>query len=76
MLASAHGIGFIKLDVGDVSESQILIPAKERVEIDWDTANRLAMENKDFLDFVKLVRQLYQTDEVRRSDWDLPPELD
>ena len=70
MLSSLHGIGLIRLDVENPSESQIMIPAKERGEIDWNTANRLTEENKDFLDYIKLVRQFYQTGEVRRRDWD------
>ena len=72
MLFAAHGIGLIKLDVENPSESQVLIPARERGEIDWDTANRLATENKDFLAYVKLVRQFYQTGEARLADWDVP----
>lgn len=72
MLFAAHGIGFIKLDVENPAESQVLIPARERDEIDWDMANRLATENKDFLDFVKLVKQFYQTGEARAKDWDVP----
>jgi hypothetical protein len=72
MLFAAHGIGLIKLDVENPSESQVLIPAKERGEIDWDTANRLATENKDFLEYVKLVKQFYQTGEARPADWDVP----
>lgn len=71
ILASLHGIGFIQLDVENPSESQIIIPAKERSEIDWDTANRLAQENKDFLEYIKLIRQFYQTGEIRHSDWDV-----
>ena len=51
MLSSLHGIGFIKLDTGNPSESQIMMPAKEKIKVDWDTANRLADENKDFLKF-------------------------
>ncbi len=70
MLASLHGIGFIRLDAENPSESQIMIPAKERNEIDWDTANRLTEENKDFLDFIKIVRQFYQTGDPRIKDWD------
>ena len=70
MLASLHGIGFIRLDVDNPSESQIMIPAKERNDVDWDTANRLTEENKDFLDYIKLIRQFYQTGENRQSDWD------
>lgn len=49
MLFAAHGIGLIKLDADNPAESQVLIPARERDEIDWDMANRLAMENRDFL---------------------------
>ena len=69
MLAGLHGIGFIKLSAENPSESQILIPAKERSDIDWDTANRLTEENKDFLEYIKLIRQFYQTGEIRKQDW-------
>lgn len=72
MLFAAHGIGLIKLDADNPAESQVLIPARERDEIDWDMANRLATENRDFLDYVKLVKQFYQTGEARVADWDVP----
>lgn len=72
MLFAAHGIGFIKLDVDNPADSQVLIPARERDEIDWDMANRLATENRDFLEYVKLVKQFYQTGEARPVDWDVP----
>jgi len=36
--------------------------------------NWLATENKDFLEYVKLVKQFYQTGEVRLDDWDVPQE--
>lgn len=76
MLFAAHGIGFIKLDVDNPADSQVLIPARERDEIDWDMANRLATENRDFLEYVKLVKQFYQTGEARLADWDLPETTD
>ena len=76
MLASVHGIGFIKLDTENPSESQIMIPAKESPEIDWNTANRLAEESKDFLKYIKSVRKFYQTSEVSQSDWDAKPTTD
>lgn len=69
MLFAAHGIGLIKLDRENPAESQALIPAKERPEIDWDTANRLTTENTDFLEYVKLIRQFYQTGEAKAADW-------
>ncbi|PJB71886.1 MAG: HrgA protein [Alphaproteobacteria bacterium CG_4_9_14_3_um_filter_47_13] len=70
ILSSLHGIGFIRLDAENPSESQVMIPAKERIEIDWNTANRLAEENKDFLDYIKLVRQFYQTGDISSAGWD------
>ena len=76
MLFAAHGIGLIKLEAENPSDSQVLIPARERAEIDWDTANRLATENKDFLKYVKLVRQFYQTGEAHHADWNVPKEKD
>lgn len=72
MLFAAHGIGFMKLDVDNPADSQVLIPARERDEIDWNMANRLAMENRDFLDYVKLVKQFYQTGEARMANWNVP----
>lgn len=72
MLFAAHGIGLIKLEADNPAESQVLIPARERDDIDWDMANRLATENRDFLEYVKLVRQFYQTGEARVADWDVP----
>jgi len=72
MLFAAHGIGLIKLDVENPADSQVLIPAHERNEIDWNMVNRLATENRDFMAYVKLVRQFYQTDEARSRDWDAP----
>ena len=69
ILASLHGIGLIKLDTENPSESQILIPATEKSEVDWDTVNRLVRENKDFIAYIKLVRHFYQTGEVPDTGW-------
>ncbi len=76
LVFAAHGIGLIKLDADNPAESQVLIPARERDEIDWDMANRLATENRDFLEYVKLVKQFYQTGEARLADWDVPEPTD
>jgi hypothetical protein len=71
MLFSLHGIGLIRLNVEDPTESQVLIPARERLEVDWTTCNRLVEENRDFLNFIRLVRQFHQTGDPRPKDWDL-----
>ena len=69
MLSAAHGIGLIQLDVESPSESQILVPAHERDEVDWNMVNRVAAENPDYMAYVRLVRQFHQTGEARRRDW-------
>jgi hypothetical protein len=70
MLFSLHGIGLIQIDPANIAESQILIPAREKMEVDWATCNRLTKENKDFLQFITLVRQFHQTGDPRPRDWD------
>lgn len=72
MLSALHGIGVIKLETNNPDESQILIPAKERIEIDWNSVNRLANENKDFLEYIRLIKEFYQTGNPRKKDWDIP----
>lgn len=69
MLSAAHGIGVIRLNKEDPSESDVLLPARQRQGIDWDSANRLATENKDFMEYVELVKQFYQIGKARPSDW-------
>ena len=70
MLASAHGIGVIQLDVENPAESQILIPARERNESDWDMCNRLTGENTDFAEFIGRIRRFHQTGEVSTKEWE------
>lgn len=74
LLSSLHGVGVIRLNTKELAESEILIPARERIEIDWSNANRLAKENTDFLNYIKLIRQFYQTGDIRVIDWDTPLE--
>lgn len=69
MLAALHGIGLIKLDGDNPAESQILIPARERQEIDWANCNRLASENSDFQKVVNLLWQFHRTGDARPSEW-------
>lgn len=71
MLASAHGIGVIQLDVHSPTESQILIPARERSEIDWDMCNRLTEENGDFAEFIGRIRRFHQTGELSAKEWEV-----
>ncbi|MBU0713550.1 HrgA protein [bacterium] len=56
-LNNAFGIGIIKLNSENVFESEIVFPSIINQEIDWDTVNRLANENSDFSDFLKLITE-------------------
>ena len=69
MLAALHGIGVIILTPENPSESNILIPARKRNEVDWQSINRILNENKDFKNFIELVSIYYQTGRIRSHDW-------
>jgi hypothetical protein len=69
MLAALHGVGVIKLDAQNPAESQVLIPARERQEIDWANCNRLAAENSDFRKVVNLLWQFHRTGDARPGEW-------
>jgi len=56
-LNNAFGIGLIKIELDNIYDSKILFPARVKPEIDWDTANRLAKQNKDFSDFLNSVSE-------------------
>ncbi len=68
ILAARHGIGFILLNIKEpVEKGRVLIPAKERLEIDWDMANRLVEENKHFKSFIEEVDDFHLTGKIRLS---------
>ncbi|MBX7173249.1 MAG: hypothetical protein K1X72_19930 [Pyrinomonadaceae bacterium] len=52
-LANSFGIGLIKLDAENIEEGQIVVPATFRKEVDIDSMDRLASENKDFATFLQ-----------------------
>ncbi len=72
MLHGLHGIGLVVLNTENPADSEVRIPARERPATDWVAANRLAAENKDFLNFTKLVRNYFKTGSISEKDWDIP----
>jgi uncharacterized protein len=70
MLTSLHGIGFILLDTETPSESQIVIPAKEKMNLDWDSINRLVEANKDFANYIDEINGFCSRGKTKASDWD------
>lgn len=64
MLYSVHGIGLIEIDMESPTESVLRIPAREKLSIEWSMCSRLADENRDFSNFMKRLRQFYQTGDL------------
>lgn len=69
ILASLHGIGVLLLNKAKLSQSQILIPAQERLTVDWQSANRIIEINQDFKEYIELISIYYQTGKLRHHDW-------
>lgn len=70
VLSSLHGVGYIAIDPDNLSESRVLIPARERDEVDWASANRIAKENADFRLYLQQVLNYLQTGQVVQQLWD------
>lgn len=69
MLAGLHGVGVLILNTRSLFDSQILIPARERTNIDWLSVNRITEENKDFDSFIDQVGIYIQTGRITKSLW-------
>ncbi|WP_375748389.1 COG2958 family protein [Vibrio sp. HN007] len=69
MLSSLHGIGVLILDTESLFDSQIMIPAKERNGVDWQSANRIVLENSDFHHYIEQVGIYNQTGRLITSAW-------
>ncbi|HFT1529122.1 TPA: hypothetical protein ACHWKK_003111 [Providencia stuartii] len=52
MLCAAHSIGVILLDKEDIANTQILIQATEKENVDWELCNRLISINRDFEHYI------------------------
>lgn len=54
-LNNAFGIGIIRLNAQNISQSEVLFSAKRKSSLDWDTIDRL-VENSDFKNFIKEIK--------------------
>ncbi len=54
-LSQSFGIGAVQLDPTEPVDSQVLLAARERSEVDWKTIDRIAALNPDLRDFVSSV---------------------
>ena len=56
-LNNAFGIGVIKLNAEDLLSSEVLIPAKEKENLDFETIDLLVGENPDFEKFIESINR-------------------
>jgi hypothetical protein len=75
-LSAAFGIGIIALNTAEPDDSEIILAARTKSEIDWDTLNKLAELNPDVATFLTRIKKDLQTKEVRKEEFDkiLSPE--
>ena len=69
-LCPSFGIGAIRLDVSDVHQSEILIPARETEFVDFGIVNDLLEINRDFRNFIKSINDSMKTQRIIKSDYD------
>ncbi|PJB21025.1 MAG: hypothetical protein CO114_07540 [Euryarchaeota archaeon CG_4_9_14_3_um_filter_38_12] len=69
-LSTSFGIGIIKLDIDDPDSSEVVLPARQKMELDWETINKLAKENPDFRNFLKRIKIDLSSKEIRKEEYD------
>jgi hypothetical protein len=53
ILSASHGVGIILLNDSQPLDSETLLPARERGNLDWSSIDRLVSENSDFSRFIE-----------------------
>lgn len=66
-LSNAFGIGVIRLNAKNITESEILFPARFNENLDWDTIDRLNEENVDFKNFSENISDTNKTNKVSKE---------
>ena len=69
-LSTSFGIGVIGIDVEDPDSTQVLLPARVKDSVDWETINKLTI-NADFREFLKRIKIDIASREIRRELYDV-----
>ncbi len=65
-LSNSFGIGIIRLDIINPDDSEVIIPAKQKETLDWETINKLCNVNPDFKDFIECVKDNAKTAKIQK----------
>lgn len=69
VLSALHGIGVILLNANQPKESRIIFSAKHKINVDWQSVNRIVSVNKDFKKYIQLVHSYYKTGYIIKDNW-------
>lgn len=69
-LSQSHGIGIVQMDTSEPENCRVLIPARGKEEIDWETLNALALLSEEFEQFVASVNNSLLINKPEVSDFD------
>lgn len=68
-LSTSFGIGVIELNIEDPHSSEIIIPSKYKKNLDFETINKLAMNN-DFKEFIETVKIDLTSKKIHKKEYD------
>lgn len=68
-LSTSFGIGVIQLNLNDPNLSEIILPARTRDSLDWETVNKLTM-NHDFVEFLTRVKIDISSKKIHTKEYD------
>jgi len=69
-LSSSFGIGIIILEIEEIDSSNVLFPAKERENLDWELMNKLCEQNEGFELFIDNVRKDFEVNTIHPGVYD------
>lgn len=69
ILSSLHGIGVILFNEKNILNSSIIMSARSKYDVDWQSINRLVNENSDFLDYMDNVRAYLIGNMLNKHFW-------
>lgn len=75
-LNSSFGIGIILIDITNPDSSEIVLNAKPKESLDWESINKLAEENPDFKSFLKSITFDFKNNRIHKEDYDEILEVD
>jgi hypothetical protein len=68
-LSGSFGIGILKINIKDPDASEIIFPAKLKDSLDWESINKLCI-NEDIKEFFTRIRVDLTSKEIRKEKYD------